>query len=540
MTAQCTGGALGRPAWGRADVEVVDTWTGRHASALRRALRLTNEALAEELGTAVRTVAKWNAAPDIVPVPDLQRALDTMLDRAPEAARTRFGLLVAADLPPAPLVTEAAAAKLAGVASGAAQALAWVDQAAGWEPDTATGVLTELAATLDRREVRRRAEARAQVSRDAVAAALARYYKPGDGHGLYAGRCAGGTLTTSIMTRPDWLDLRLPLGAGYERLRFDPTAADGVRVDQLGAYAAVDRIAAGLQADLRMVNAPIYRLTDLAVSAEGIAGAVAVAGFFDYALTLDLLETELGDALAAGRPASRGSLPLRDRYLPDVAGVLDVGRRMCAGGPPALTAIARPPGRGRPRPDFLLLVQERSGRVLNAARRLAVIPKSFHGPLVDYAEDAQVYRSVEREMEEELFGREDVDNVLCDQRRADPMHRSRLSAPMGWLADHLDDETWRMECTGFGFNLLTGNYEFASLIAITDPSWWTAYGGHIEANWESAGLRRYSTLDRAAVTALILDPAWSNEGLFALLQGLRRLAEIGGDRTDLPAIDWGT
>jgi hypothetical protein len=70
--------------------------------------------------------------------------------------------------------------------------------------------------------------------------------------------------------------------------------------------------------------------------------------------------------------------------------------------------------------------------------------------------------------------------------------------------------------------------------------WWDEYGRYIEANWESAGLRRYSTLDRDAVTALILDPAWSNEGLFALLQGLRRLAEIGGDRTDLPAIEWET
>ena len=176
--------------------------------------------------------------------------------------------------------------------------------------------------------------------------------------------------------------------------------------------------------------------------------------------------------------------------------------------------------------------------MLNAARRLAVIPKSFHGPLVDFAEDAPVYRSIEREMEEELFGREDVDSVLGDSRQADPMHRSRLSEPMGWLADHLDDGSWRMECTGFGFNLLTGNYEFASLIVVHDDSWWTSHGGHIEANWESTGLRRYSTLDRDALTALVLDPAWSNEGLFALLQGLRRLAEIGGDRTDLPAIDW--
>ena len=522
-------------------MDVVGTWTGRHASALRRALRLTNEGLAEELGTAVRTVAKWNAEPDLVPVPELQRALDTMLDRSPETARTRFALLVAADLPAAtPPATESAAEELAADRHGPAEALAWVDRAAGWEPNTAARILGERAALTDRQDVRRRASMRARNSREAVTGALAGYYGLSDGRGLYTGRCAGRALMTSILTRPDWLDLRVPLGAGHEELRVGPPARALPRVDRLGAYAAVDRIAIGLQADLRMVNAPIYSLTEVALPAGRITGSVAVAGFFDYALTLDLLEPELGDALATGGPVTPGSLPLRDRYLPDVPAVLDLDRRMCAGGPPALTAIARPPGRGRPRPDFLVLVQERSGRVLNAARRLAVIPKSFHGPLVDYGEDAQIHRSVEREMEEELFGREDVDNVLSSQRRADPMHRSRLSAPMGWLVDHLDDGSWHMECTGFGFNLLTGNYEFASLVVIADPSWWTAYGGHIEANWESAGLRRYSTLDRAALTALVLDPAWSDEGLFALLQGLRRLSQIGGDRTDLPAIDWET
>ena len=65
-------------------MEVVDLWTGRHASALRAALRMTNEMFAGTLGTAVRTVAKWNAQPDLVPVPELQRALDTELSRAPK------------------------------------------------------------------------------------------------------------------------------------------------------------------------------------------------------------------------------------------------------------------------------------------------------------------------------------------------------------------------------------------------------------------------------------------------------------------------
>ena len=72
---------------------VVDVWTGAHAQALRTALRMTNEGFAERLGTAVRTVAKWNATPQMVPVPELQRVLDTALSQAPIEVKQRFLLL---------------------------------------------------------------------------------------------------------------------------------------------------------------------------------------------------------------------------------------------------------------------------------------------------------------------------------------------------------------------------------------------------------------------------------------------------------------
>jgi hypothetical protein len=40
------------------------------------------------------------------------------------------------------------------------------------------------------------------------------------------------------------------------------------------------------------------------------------------------------------------------------------------------------------------------------------------------------------------------------------------------------------------------------------------------------------------LSELISDRAWSNEGLFALMQGLRRLSEVGGSRVDAPTIEW--
>ncbi len=72
---------------------VVDRWTGRSASALRAALRMTNEAFANHLGAAVRTVANWEAKPDIVLSAAMQEVLDAALERSPDSAKTRFALL---------------------------------------------------------------------------------------------------------------------------------------------------------------------------------------------------------------------------------------------------------------------------------------------------------------------------------------------------------------------------------------------------------------------------------------------------------------
>jgi transcriptional regulator with XRE-family HTH domain len=83
-------------------VIVVGRWTGQEASALRQALRLTIRDFAEHLGVAERTVAKWEAGGSaMVPVPVMQAALDTVLERASDEAKGRFGMLLAATLDPA-------------------------------------------------------------------------------------------------------------------------------------------------------------------------------------------------------------------------------------------------------------------------------------------------------------------------------------------------------------------------------------------------------------------------------------------------------
>jgi DNA-binding transcriptional regulator YiaG len=63
---------------------------------------MTIRDFADHLGVAERTVAKWEAGgAAMVPVPVMQAALDTVLTRAPDEAKGRFGMLLAALRDPA-------------------------------------------------------------------------------------------------------------------------------------------------------------------------------------------------------------------------------------------------------------------------------------------------------------------------------------------------------------------------------------------------------------------------------------------------------
>ncbi|APU15180.1 MULTISPECIES: transcriptional regulator [Actinoalloteichus] len=523
-------------------------WTGASACALQAALRLSNESFAARLGIAVRTVAGWHQKSTTRPRPEMQQLLDTTLEQADQAVRERFAALSARPETPAQLSPAEPARQAEPVSAealrrldsdhGINDALAWLDDHAGWEPGTARRAVAERLAALDVRELRDRGSRRGRVDQRRIAHALAAYYRDVvEDHGRYTVRHDGGAETeTSILTRPGWLDLNCSLTTGGDRLAVDGTPAAALRLDAEAADHGVRRLAETLALDIRLTDMPLYRLTGTAVDQGGIGGTLALSRFVEYACTMDLLEGELVDALATGAPVEPGSLPLRDRHLPDLASVLDLAGRLCAGGTLALCAIARPADPFRGPADYVLLVQERSGHVVNAARRLAVIPKGFHQPMTDVRADARLGATLRREMEEELFGREDIDNTVSDQRRADPMHPSRLSAPMRWLSEEFG--RLRMECTGFGLNLVSGNFEFAGVIVVDDEDFWTRFGGEIEANWESHGLRQYSSLDSGLISELIGEVAWSNEGLFAMLQGLRRLSEIGGDRVNLPAMNW--
>jgi transcriptional regulator with XRE-family HTH domain len=233
-----------------------------------------------------------------------------------------------------------------------------------------------------------RAYLRARVTRKQLVTALARHYPAPLAHGcsFYRVQVDGEPLSTTVLTRPSWVRTQIRLGTEAERFEYvSPTAAP-VPTPRLGdeaITAAIDRLAEVELSATVLTNDPVYRLLRIAVERERVDAAVTLMPFADYALTMDLLEVELVDALAednAMGPAATGgqrlSLPLRDAFLPSVLHALDMERRVCVGGPVALLAAARPAGPGGRRlPDYALLVQERSPRVINAVGKLAVIPK---------------------------------------------------------------------------------------------------------------------------------------------------------------------
>ncbi|WP_460627304.1 hypothetical protein [Intrasporangium mesophilum] len=319
--------------------------------------------------------------------------------------------------------------------------------------------------------------------------------------------------------------------AAFELIHEPPPVAVEPTPDLLEA--TVRRMVELLASRTRFVNAPIYRMVRVpgTSAAHGPLGGFAVDTFARYALVWDLLEAEAAE-VALGL---RDRMPLRAQLLPSTASALEPSARVCAGGVQGLCAFARPAGADG-KPDYLILVQERSPLVVNATGRLAAIPKCFHQPTTDERAEVAVGTSLLRELEEELFGREELDASWSGGAAADPMHPSRLSEPMRWLQTNAG---WDMPLTGFGFNLTTGNYEFSALIAIHDEAFWGRYGGLIQANWEAARLRALSSQDREGLAALLSAPGWSDEGLVTFALGLRHLAELSPERVALPPMEIG-
>ncbi len=504
-------------------------WTSQEADALRAALRLTNEEFAEQLGVSTRSVALWRKGSGGAISLQIQRIFDTVLESATDSQRERFAQL--AGLGQATSSGDQLRSRL-DAATNLHSALGWLQ--GGRDEDAAAGVLAAAARIDAAAGPRWRV---AEIDRSAVAHRLHQYYADGfDGHRPVCVELGDVNIDLTILSAAEWLSNPADLHAeeAADRFAYDHSAAVVPQPDSdTWRRAAETRLAECLVQETRFVDGQLYRMTGWETQPDGVRTSFTTGSFAQYALTVDLLEAETFGAVQGGGDA----LPLRDRLMPTVESVLKPGSRNCMGGALALTAFARPAQGARPA-DFALLIQERGAKVLNASGRLAVIPKCFHEPTSEPTWEISVGTSLARELEEELFGKAEVDTTLDTRRTIDPMHPDLLTGPMRYLTEAGPD-AWSMECTGFGFNLLTGNYEFPCLVAVHDEGFWQRCGGDVESNWESERITLVSSQDEAGLRSLAHNPAWSDEGLFAFVLGLRRLHELHPERVALPHFEIG-
>lgn len=517
---------------GQLMTSVVGEWRPRDACRLQQALRFTNERFAGTLGAASRTVAKWHANPAIHLTLEMQQALDTMLARSDVDVKERFARLggqIDQGNSPRPEGWRRRLRSDADIAS----ALDWLDGIRHEEAGTSRRDVESILEGDGVDQVRDRVRARAGLDRGLAGEMVRSYYAEfPDGFGTVEITGDPHVLPTTMLSTPAWLTLRDDLREGAQMFELDQgfvILAEPVTVDI--AERALQRVAEIIISRTRFIDAPTYLILTPPVAGEVVSSSFGIGSFARYALTWDLLEAEVAD-LSLGVTQH---LTLRDALLPTVQATLETRSRICVGGAQALCAFARPEMRGMPA-DFLLLVQERSPRVVNATGRLAVIPKCFHQPINDPRAEVSVGQTLLRELEEELFGRTELEAGARAEQAADPMHSGRLSEPMRWLSHSAD---WQLQLTGFGFNLMSGNYEFAALMAVHDEHFWVEHGGTIQANWEVSRLRAISSRDRAGIAALLSERGWSDEGLVAFSLGLKRLAELSPERVALPPFEIG-
>lgn len=323
-----------------------------------------------------------------------------------------------------------------------------------------------------------------------------------------------GDRQTTILTKGEWLNVSIRLLSMDEECTYTSRTLALLDLPAEVKRAGYARLAKAEEAGTVLRDNPIYSLNCIDIQQRRLRASFSGDMFARYALSLDLLEAELLDG--------DGSFPLRDLLLPDIDSVVAPENRVCAGGVVCLFAIARDAAAsGRDAADYVLLIQERSGRVINASGQLAVIPKAFHQPLASAWDEVKISTTLMREVEEELLGRDDLETA--DPAHVNPLHghKSHVAAQRLRSMVHAGQAT--MECTAFGFNLVSGNFEFACLVRIDNPEWWNDHSGDLTANWEARRITRLSTNDESGIMELLKDERWSQEGLFSFKVGLDRL-----------------
>lgn len=239
---------------------------------------MTNEDFADSLGIAVRTVAKWNANPELVPPTEFQRILDTKLAQASDDEKARFALLVQHDVVgitlPAPRADQDGGAIDLRLAHDPtiSDSLRWLENRTGTTEGSAIKRVRAELRTFSLGSIEAQAHRRGCITRNMTAEALRRYYQESlkPGYGFYSAAVGGTSYTTSLVTKKSWLDLSMPLGQGKDILTLNVSKGTAEeRLSPRATDAAFHRLAETLTASARVVNNALYRLAGFEVTTEG-------------------------------------------------------------------------------------------------------------------------------------------------------------------------------------------------------------------------------------------------------------------------------
>lgn len=361
----------------------------------------------------------------------------------------------------------------------------------------------------------------------------------------------GSSVVVPVASRPDWCGLRIPLGGKHEQCALMDAAPLGI---PLPDEKVIGRVYAALaQQGVEIWNGMIYRLLKLAANTNHLTAAFAREEYFRHRFTTNVIIDELMQAIIRANflideiPSGHAEfLPLRQRFLPDGRAMVDFEHRVCATGVMTLFAMARSQEN-----DFVIPLKRRSGKVATKQGLVDVIPEGFHQPLREHYggldPELKPSFSVLRELYEELFRGREVKRGR--KRLRHDWFLDKRYEPMGWFREHGD--AYSLECTSCGIELASGDCTLGILFVIRDGQFWDDYSSLLEANYEFledvpinsselnnvAGGAFISSRNRDGLAQVIQRSDWDTGGLFAFIEGLRRLEQLEPSRVNLPRIE---
>lgn len=335
----------------------------------------------------------------------------------------------------------------------------------------------------------------------------------------------GRRVVTNMATKDLWLGLALPISErSWDRFPIEEPklpwpVTPQARIDELRAELAAKKI--------RFENRPIYALRSFAPKGEHAIASFSNAQYVNYKLELGRLEEETLQALTntALQPdiaydRRRDEMPLREKLLRNSEVLARYPNRLCAGGTNILLAF-----RISDRDDFMFILKRRSGGVSTGRHVMSLIPSGMHQSSTYFVaqEETSVAATVYREMDEELFGGEEVDP---EDRSIEPLQFMR-KPHLAWFQQN--PNAFTLEIVSFGLNLVDGTFEFGVLLVVNDPTYWDQYGEEkvvLNEEFDKTIFRPFYTHETNRLLSVMTSGKCADTSLIALVEGLRRLQQL--------------